>query len=140
MKKLQLVILLLMILGLSACKKDEPAPIDQPIDPNGQTLTLQGAWMTAVHTTTGNAKIYTKDGVRTLAFENFKTDNGPDLRVYLAKNVSASDFIDLGVLKSTAGNFTYPIEANINLSEHKFVLVWCRQFSVLFGSAELKQP
>jgi hypothetical protein len=128
-------------MGLLACKKDEPAPLDQPIDTDGQTLTLQGAWMgSGSYSASGNAKIYTKDGNRTLAFENFKTSNGPDLRVYLAKNVSAGDFIDLGVLKSTSGNFTYAVEANVNLSEHKFVLIWCRQFSVLFASAELKQP
>jgi hypothetical protein len=141
MKKLQYITFSILLMGLLACKKDEPAPIDQPIDTDGQTLTLQGTWMgSGSYSASGSAKIYTKDGNRTLAFENFKASNGPDLRVYLAKSLAAGDFIDLGVLKSTSGNFTYSVANNVNLSEHKFVLVWCRQFTVLFGSAELKQP
>lgn len=141
MKQLQIFIFLITtMLSLVACKKDEPAPINQPIDPTGQTLTLQGGFMSSAHTTSGSAKIYTKDAVKTLAFETFKTDNGPDLRIYLAKDLAASSFIDLGVLKSTSGNFTYGVSDNVNLSEYKYVLVWCRQFSVLFGYAELKQP
>lgn len=139
MQKLQIFGFILMVLiNLTACKNEDPAPIDEPIDPDGQTLAYQGVFNSSAHTTLGNAKIYTKETMKTLAFDMFKTDNGPDLRVYLSKDLKASAFIDLGVLKSTSGNFTYGLSADVEISEYKYVLVWCRQFSVLFGYAELK--
>ncbi|MCU0446446.1 MAG: DM13 domain-containing protein [Microscillaceae bacterium] len=140
MKRIPAIIGLgLLIMSLFACKKDEPAPINETNDFSGQTLAYQAGFIgSGRYSISGNAKVYMQDAKRTLLFENFKADNGPDLRVYLSKDLNASNFVDLGVLKSTSGNFTYQIGNQVNLSEQKFVLVWCRQFSVLFGYAELK--
>ena len=78
-----------------------------------------------------------QDGIKYLRFENFKATNGPDLYVYLATDDTASDFIDLGRLKGNIGNQNYMIPPGADLSNHDTVLIWCKQFSVLFGSAEL---
>lgn len=70
-------------------------------------------------------------------FENFKTDAGPDLRIYLAQDTRTTGFVELGRLEKT-GNFNVQIPNSVNLGTHTHVLIWCKQFSVLFGYAALK--
>lgn len=77
------------------------------------------------------------DGSRFLRFENFKATNGPDLFVYLATDETADDFVNLGALKGNIGNQNYMIPPGADISNHDTVLIWCKQFSVLFGSAQL---
>ncbi len=76
---------------------------------------------------------------RVLRLENFKSTNGPDLYVYLSKDPRSigKGSIELGRLKGNIGNQNYHIPENVNLNEYKNVLIWCKQFSVLFGYAEL---
>lgn len=81
--------------------------------------------------------IESDDGSRFLRFENFKATNGPDLFVYLATDETVNDFVSLGMLKGNIGNQNYMIPPGADLSNHDTVLIWCKQFSVLFGSAKL---
>ena len=48
------------------------------------------------------------------------------------------NFIDLGKLRSTAGNQLYEIKGAPDLSVYQCVLIHCQQYNHLFGSAELK--
>lgn len=52
------------------------------------------------YTVTGNVRVYQKDGKLVLALENFKSTNGPDLRVYISKEMQPVNFIELGRLRS----------------------------------------
>ena len=72
--------------------------------------------------------------------ENFKATNGPDLYVYLATDKSTSDIVNLGRLKGNIGNQNYAIPAGTNLTKYNNALIWCKAFSVLFGSAQLASP
>ena len=90
------------------------------------------------HNAEGVAKvIQVADGTDVLRLENFKATNGPDLYVYLSTNKSNVDIVNLGRLKGNIGNQNYPIPAGTNLTKYNTALVWCRAFSVLFGSAQL---
>jgi Electron transfer DM13 len=92
-----------------------------------------------IHNAEGIAKqISLEDGRQFVRFENFKVTNGPDLFVYLATDISASDIVDLGKLKANNGNQNYQIPSGTDLSKYNTVVIWCKAFSVLFGSAELK--
>lgn len=82
--------------------------------------------------------IEAEDGSKFLRFENFKVSNGPDLYVYLATDETASDYVSLGKLKGNIGNQNYLIPPGADLSNQDTVLIWCKQFSVLFGSAKLR--
>lgn len=82
--------------------------------------------------------IEAEDGSKFLRFENFKASNGPDLYVYLATDETASDYVSLGKLKGNIGNQNYLIPPGADLSNQDTVLIWCKQFSVLFGSAKLR--
>ena len=76
------------------------------------------------------------NGAEILRLENFKATNGPDLYVYLSTDKSASDFVNIGRLKGNMGNHNYEIPAGTDLSKYNTVLIWCRAFSFLFGSAQ----
>ena len=74
---------------------------------------------------------------RYLSFENLKVDAGPDLYVYLAEDKTAKGFISVVKLDKT-GTFVLDVPTNADLTKQKFVLIWCKQFTVLFGSAKLE--
>ena len=91
-----------------------------------------------IHNAEGIAKLIPlQDGSDILRLENLQVTNGPDLYVYLATDKSASDFVGLGKLKANNGNQNYNIPSQTDLTKYDTVLIWCRPFSVLFGSAEL---
>ena len=47
-------------------------------------------------------------------------------------------FVNLGRLKGNVGDQNYEIPDETDINSHNNVLIWCKAFSVLFGSAELK--
>lgn len=128
---------LLLILTISSCKKSALDNTEESL-PTG-TIVSSGSFAGNAHTTSGSAKIVRDaSGKIHLVFENFRTDNGPDLRVWLAPDNSASTYQEIGFLKAVSGNFSYELDASINHSVNKRVLIWCKGFSVLFGHAILQ--
>jgi hypothetical protein len=105
-------------------------------------LLLTGSFVGAgdgIHDAQGIAKVIPiEDGGNVLRLEDLEVTNGPDLYVYFSTDESASDFVNLGRLKANIGNLNYPIRAGTDMTKYDTVLIWCRAFSVLFGSAELK--
>ncbi len=91
------------------------------------------------HPAEGQVRIVSGGGKQYVRYENFKTINGPDLYVYLAKDLDAKDFISLGKLKGTEGNINYEVPSGVNVSDYKYALVWCKAFSELFNYAELQK-
>ncbi len=98
------------------------------------------------YTIQGSAKVEQIDGETRLVFsENFKTKNGPDLKVYLSKvplsSLSAQDVdqsaVRISVLKSNKGSQSYIIPADINLSEYQSVVIQCEAYTVLWGGFDL---
>ncbi|MGI9567300.1 MAG: DM13 domain-containing protein [Nitrosopumilus sp.] len=91
-----------------------------------------------IHDAQGDAyTIPLEDGNNVLRLENFESTNGPDLYVYLSTDDNASEFINLGELKANKGNQNYEIPYDADLEKNSNVLIWCKAFGVLFGSAEL---
>jgi len=105
------------------------------------TMTLMGNFVDAgdgFHKAEGIAKVINlADGRTFLRLENLKTTNGPDLYVYLSVGKDPSDIVNLGRLKGNIGNQNYEIPAGADLSKYDTVLIWCKAFSTLFGSAKL---
>jgi len=95
-----------------------------------------------IHDAQGIAKVIPiEGGGNVLRLEDLIVTNGPDLYVYLSTDStdkSASDFVNLGRLKANIGNQNYEIPEGIDITKYDTVLIWCRAFSVLFGSADLK--
>lgn len=121
-----------------------PSTIKQQQQNNATTAyrIITGAFVGAgdgFHNAEGLVKV-TPLGDRTsvLRLENFKSTNGPNVHLYLATDKAASNFIDLGRLKANNGNQNYYIPNGTDLAKYSMVLIWCKDFSVLFGSAQLK--
>jgi hypothetical protein len=120
-----------------ATMQDQVIPVQEAM-PSQPTAVHQGEFAQRAHAVQGIAKIATVSGQQLLRFENFKTDYGPDLRVYLSPALNNSDVIDLGPLKGSEGNFNYQIPEGTATQKYSKVLVWCRAFGVLFSYAEVK--
>ena len=91
-----------------------------------------------IHDAQGIAKVIpVESGGNVLRLEDLVVTNGPDLYVYLSTDKSASDFVNLGRLKANIGSQNYPIPAGTDMTKYDTVLIWCKAFSVLFGSADL---
>lgn len=139
-----LTVLVITILLLTSCKKENETsavPGMDTIDTVGQTILLTGTFGNGPWgTVSGQARILrAANGALTLALQNVNISSGPDLHVYLSKEVQPINFIDLGVLKSTSGNQLYGISGAPDFSQYKYALIHCQKFAHLFGSA-LLQP
>ena len=93
---------------------------------------------TPLHPAEGFARIVDADGTIYVRYEDYKTINGPDLFVYLSKDLDAKEFVSLGELKATEGNINYEVPEDVNVEDYKYVLTWCKAFGVLFNSARLR--
>lgn len=139
MNKLLLIIFVLAIMT-SCVKENTPTnPVDNPVDTTMAMSQFGGTFGNGPYgAVSGKAKIYLKNGQYVLALENFNSSNGPDLHVYISKEVLPVNYIDLGRLQSVSGNQQYPLTGSINFSEYKYALIHCQRYNHLFGSAELK--
>lgn len=133
--KMVLIVFGSLILFLSCAKSNDSATTPGTDTVPGGTLIATGNFTSGVHSTSGTAKVYNDGGTKRLRLENFKTDNGPDLKVYLSKDINAATFINISNLRSINGNQNYDISGMPDLAQYKYVLIWCQQFGVLFGSA-----
>lgn len=135
-------IIVLFILSLAiACQEQDAVPtkpIDDNFEPGDAVVVREGMFIGIGHTVSGTVKIYDDNGTRTLLFDPFMSQNGPDLKVYLSKDQQASEYLRLGVLQSTTGKQSYTIPSGTNLEDYLFVHIWCEKFSVEFARAELK--
>jgi len=119
---------------------------EAPMPDAPEVLTIvSGDFVGHAHPAVGQAVVLT-DGSsqRFLRFENFETDNGPDLNVYLSNSSADAgngtfddDFIDLGDLKGNIGPQNYEIPEDVDLSVYDTVVIWCVRFGVSFGAADL---
>lgn len=130
----------LLLFALIACKKENTPKLslDERIDKTMAIEKAKGNFSNGPYgTASGEAKIYTTKSGTQLAFENFSSSNGPDLKVYLSKEKDPVNFINLGDLKATGGNQLYDIPNNIKTTDYKYALIYCKRFSHLFGFAEI---
>lgn len=106
--------------------------------PTDLTVISQGSFTPGVHSVSGVVKL-SKDAAnkKYLVFEDFKTESGPDLRIWLAEDNATKNYVEI---TKTVNNGTYKLElaSDIDISKKTYVLVWCKQYTVLFGSAILK--
>lgn len=142
MRNVVLPYVFIAVASLSSCKKASTETLHQVINPTDTTAMFQlgGSFVSGPSgTVSGLAKIYLKEGKYILAFENFKTSNGPDLKVYISKEMFPVNFIKLGDLQSTNGNQLYDISGSPDFTSYKFALIHCEKYNHLFGYAELNK-
>lgn len=110
------------------------------------TKLATGVFHSAAHETKGTAAVFQlADGKKTLRLTNFETSNGPDVHVYLVAADDAKDndtvtkagFVDIGTLKGNIGDQNYDLPTDVDIAKYRAVTIWCKRFSVNFGTAPL---
>jgi Electron transfer DM13 len=141
MSKLFFIITTMIVLMVSCKKQNETTqlPANDKIDTSKAAIKYTGKFVsTPEETVSGNALVLVDGGTYSLALQTFSVNNGPDLHLYLSKQLQPVDFIDLGKLKSIKGDQVYALNKMPDFSQYRYALIYCQQYSVLFGSAELK--
>jgi hypothetical protein len=98
------------------------------------------------HPTRGRATIYESlGGKRYLRLTDFKTSNGPDVHVVLARAEDPAldqkivkgnlDYVELGKMKGNQGDQNYEIPATVDLQKYNAVVIYCERFNAVFGVA-----
>lgn len=104
----------------------------------------RGVFAGIAHSTSGEAALVRlRSGRRVLQLLDFRTAAGPDLRAYLVAGrvgggSEPDDSVDLGSPKGNEGTQQYGIPDGVDTGRYATVLIWCRAFSVPFGTAELE--
>lgn len=131
-----------MLVIFSSCEVEQNAPSIPVLDSFDESaaMAIKQGMLVGIggHTASGTATIYKSNGQYVVVLNPYSSQNGPDLKVYLSKNVSASSYLNLGTLQSTMGKQTYSIPGNPNVDEYTYVHVWCERYSVEFARAPLQ--
>jgi hypothetical protein len=123
------------------------APAAAPARPAVRTL-AHGRFRSYEHSSRGRVRVIElADGRRYVRFEDFRTSNGPALKVYLSAAPASGPgdafddrYLDLGDLKGNIGNQNYRVARSVDLGRYRSVVVWCDRFSVAFAAAPLGSP
>ena len=116
----------------------EEAPAEEEAATPGEIVTLSSGNFVGIndYAVAGDAFVLNNGTEqRFLRFENFASDNGPDLKVYL--RAANGDFVSLGDLSGNIGDQNYEIPADVDLSVFSSVEIWCERFNSGFGFATL---
>ena len=135
MKKMIIPLFVALIILIFSCKKNNtPETILNEMTDTTAVLKYSGVFASGPYgTVSGEAEIFKTGTKYELKLMNFSGSNGPDLRVYLAKEMYPVTFIDLGALKATGGSQVYEITSPIDFTQYKYALIHCRQYNHLFG-------
>jgi|GEM_PF-502861 len=128
--------------GTPKPKASEPQASEPTSEPSAEARPANvqvgaGNFVDGEHPTSGVATLIdSANGARVLTLTNFATDPGPDLRVYLvpAGQAGVSGGVDIGALKGNKGDQQYDVPQSAPKAQ---VVIWCRAFSVNFGTAQL---
>jgi len=151
MKNILLLILIVIMVSpvISSCKKKEdPDPsttvTSEPPSEDSDTIG-EGNFTGYDHGLSGSAVLYEEGdpAVKKLRLYDFNMTAGPDVYVYLSKTSSYSAGNVLEITRLTTGytnsSLTYDVTNANYSSDYKYVLVYCVQYSSLFGYTELSR-
>lgn len=94
----------------------------------------------------GSWDVIERDGRTYIRFgEDFRTTNGPDLKIFLSPSsvadvtgrTAVNGSINIGELQSTRGAQEYLVPEGVDLNDFGSVLVHCEEFAVLWGGGDL---
>lgn len=139
---------------LSAPAAERSAPVATPAAsavpgrtsrpaPARPVLVGSGAFRSGEHRTTGTAALLRRpSGAAVVTLTDLDTSPGPDLRVHLAAGPAGGvgGGLDLGRLRGNRGTQQYEVPAGTDLRRYGAVVIWCRAFTVAFGTAPLLPP
>ena len=133
------LVVLFTLVFFSACQEEGPLTrrAETAVIVPTAELKYRGVFEpTSGITVTGEAKIYLENGQYKVQLDDFSVTSGPDLKVYLSKAATPSEFVNLGNLTSQA---VYPIPSSVDVAGYSHILIHCQQYNHLFAIASLTQ-
>jgi pentapeptide MXKDX repeat protein len=93
------------------------------------------------HKAKGSFEVATVSGRSELQLgKDFAVDKGPDVYVVLSRGESgAPSGLSLGKLKQFSGEQVWAIPAGTDLSTYSHVVLWCKKYNAIMGTAPLAQ-
>ena len=100
------------------------------------------------HRVSGNASISkAADGAYWLKFTQFVSDDGPDINIILSPahapktdaSIKQAGYITVAARTALTGDQSYRLPKDFDPEIHQSVGIWCEQFGVLFGAAQLQR-
>ena len=130
-------ILPVLLMMLVSCGKGRPfASVAAPSNIADTSATVKyigyfanGDYGTAI----GWAKVVLKAGKYTLLLEDLQVSDGPDLHIYISREATPVNFIDLGVLKGTTGTASYEIAVAPDFTKYKYAVIISQQLNRVYG-------
>ncbi len=140
MKPLIIIICWSIVIGCSIPNNTPitPTTTNSTFDSTKATLLKSGKFVGLDGPTTGTAKVYDQLGTKYIVFDPFQSNNGPDLYVYLSKDVNAADYIRISKLQAISGRQIYSVPSGTTIADYNYVHIWCQKYSVDFARAEIK--
>lgn len=128
-----------LLLLLTACKKELTTEKLNEAPAMNATQLSSGAFQNGPYgQVNGRGQVWrTPANGYEVVLDNFTTSNGPDLYVYLSKEIMPVNFIEVGKLKSTNGKQVYTLTSMPDLTQYKYIAIHCKAFNHLFGYALL---
>jgi len=135
-----LIVILLIIAGCTPQNTTPTMPVTKPtaLDTAKAQLLRKGVFVGLDGPTSGLASIYSQSGSTYVLLNPFESHSGPDLKVYISKDINAADYIRLGNLQSTSGRQVYSVPSGTAIADFNYVHIWCQAYSVDFARAELE--
>lgn len=112
-------------------------------------IVASGQFYSAHHPTSGRALLVARDGGGyELRFEDFTSDAGPDIFIYLStaeephtdSEIKNAENANLGPRQALTGEQTYLLPEGVSPAAFNSVAIWCHTYSVMFGAAALERP
>lgn len=136
MKKIILFTLLIAFICYKK-KQNIDKKFDSDFDSSQLATLKQGGLSSNTYKISGAIKLFQYNNSKTLFFKGFNCESGPTFNVYLSTSTLNTDFKELRDLKALFGNFYYTFDNIINTDTYKYVLIYCKQYSVLLGKTKL---
>lgn len=93
------------------------------------------------HITTGGVSVVktANGGAVVILDTNFSLDGAPDPKVGFGKDGEYVEATDLGELTQNTGLQVFVVPASVNVDDFNEIYIWCEQFSVSLGKADLAE-
>ncbi|GHN00748.1 hypothetical protein WSM22_22370 [Cytophagales bacterium WSM2-2] len=140
MKTILVIVAAILFVGCSPQNTTPvvPALTNSAFDSIKAQLLKKGTFIGLDGPTSGTAKVYDQSGIKYITLDPFVSHSGPDLYVYLSKDVNAADYIRVGKLQAVTGRQIYSVPGNPSIVSYNYVHIWCQAYSVDFAHAEIK--
>ncbi len=116
---------------------------------HAEELIASGEFYDAHHPTSGRAVLVAReDGGYELRLEDFTSDDGPDIFIYLsdAENPDTDSSIknahnaNLGPRQALTGEQSYILPKVVSPDGFKLIAIWCCTYGIVFDTALLTRP